>query len=229
MPDPLITTLIDKVDNVELVRDQIAAILLLEATEQQAIADATEGKDPRLWALRVFLERSDPWSEFLEVPDAIDALPIVNVSFETESAEQRASNVVERQKMVGTFNVDCYGYGIASSTATGHMSGDEAAAVEAMRAVRLARNILMSGPYTYLGMNKVVWRRWMASMTPVVPAEDDRPVERVAACRLVLEVEFSEFSPQHVAETLDLVSATVKRQENGEIYFSALYGDDNDS
>jgi len=220
----LITELIDKTDNSELVRDQIAAIIAVEAAAQEALATAA-GKDPRLWRLRTFLERSNPWSEFQEdVADQADATPIVNVSFESASADMSASNVVERQKMAGSFNVDCYGYGLsAAEDDGGHVAGDEAAALEAQRAVRLVRNILMAGHYTYLGMRGVVWKRWPQSVTAFQPAIDGRTVQQIVACRLVLQVEYSEFSPQVQGEELELISATVKRAETGEIYITADY------
>jgi hypothetical protein len=40
---------------------------------------------------------------------------------------------------------------------------------------------------------------------------------------LALRVEFNEFAPQHVGETLELISATIKRKRTGEIYFVGDY------
>lgn len=42
--------LIDKQDSVEIIRDQIAAILVQEIANQQALAIA-DSKDPALWTL----------------------------------------------------------------------------------------------------------------------------------------------------------------------------------
>jgi len=221
-----ITTLIDKQDTSEIVRDEIAAILVAEVAGQKALALA-DAKDPREWELRVFLERNNPWGSFLDPKtEQLDNPPIVNVSLDSVNYEPRASNVIERQKGTGTYHIDCYGYGLSEDDfSAGHTPGDERAALEAQRAVRLVRNILMAGYYTYLGpgLRGTVWKRWMNGVTMFQPQIDNRAVQNIVAARLALQVEFNEFSPQVVGDTIDLVSATVKRQETGEVYFVANY------
>jgi len=56
----LITTLVENLDNSELICDQIAAILATESAAQQALATLA-GKNPKLWKLRVFAERTNAW------------------------------------------------------------------------------------------------------------------------------------------------------------------------
>jgi hypothetical protein len=63
----LIGKLITRPKNFTVVRDQIAAILKSETLGQQALAAAAE-EDPRLWTLRVFTERSNPWGVWLDNP-----------------------------------------------------------------------------------------------------------------------------------------------------------------
>jgi hypothetical protein len=225
-----ITTLIDKQDTSEIVRDQLAAILRIEAAAQQALA-VEAGKDPGPWTLRVFLERSNPWEEFQEpseVPEEDpppDVPPIVNVSFDAETFDLGASNVVERQKATATYNVDCYGYGVAADDPDGgHRPGDEDASIDCQRAVRLVRNILMAGPYTYLGLRGMVWRRFIQSVTMFQPTANEQPVQQVKAARIAVQVEFSELAPQVVGAPLELVSVQVRRAETGEIFLTASYG-----
>ena len=218
-----ITELIDKVDNSELIRDEIAAILVVESKEQQSLASAA-AEDPRLWALRVFTERSNPWSEFINAPDQLDATPLVNIALDNINYDAKASNVVERQKATAVYHIDCYGYGIAEDDgAGGHTPGDARAATEAQRAYRLVRNILMSAHYTWLGQQGLVWRRWPQSVQVFQPALEGTTLPQVVALRLAFEVDFNEFSPQHVPETLDLVSGSVLRAETGEVYLAADY------
>src|SRR3954470_11247609 len=103
-----ITELIDRADNSERVRDQIAAILLVEQQNQQALATLA-GKDPEQWRLRIFSERSNPWEVFRDQDaEDFDTAPIVNVTFDNSTFDMASSNIVERQKATGTFNVDCY-------------------------------------------------------------------------------------------------------------------------
>jgi hypothetical protein len=221
---PQIAELIEGTDNFEIIRDQIAAILVLESTAQQALATAA-AKDSGLWKLRVFAERSNPIEAFQAETKQADGTPVVNVWFDNASFDASSSNTVERQKATGTFNVDCYGYGITADDAgIGHQPGDEKAALEAHRALRLCRRILMAGTYTYLGLRKTVWKRWTQSVTVFQPQMDGRPMQHVVGARLALAVDFNEFSPQFAGSPFETVTVALKRKETGEIYLTAEYG-----
>jgi hypothetical protein len=203
-------------DNVELIRDQIAAILTLEFAHQ-----ATLGLDP---VPRVFLERSSPWGVLNEDPP--NERPIVNVWFDAETFDGSASNVVARQKVDATFNIDAYGFGTARVDGAGQRTADELAALACQRAMRLVRQVLMAAPYTYLGMRGVVWRRWPVTISMFQPTIDARPDRHVVAGRLALAVQFNEFSPQITGEPLESIHIEVVRSESGELYLTAQYGEE---
>lgn len=217
-----ISGLIDKQDNIEIVRDQIAAILALESSSQVVLANTAGKADPSLWALRVYEERATRWENMPSKTD--DSTPVVNVWWDSSTFDTSASNVVERQKSVATINIDCYGYGRSEDNpAGGHVPGDLQAALTAQRAVRLVRNILMAAEYTYLGLRGLVWRRWIDSITMLQPQQDNQQVEHVVAARIAFRVEFSEFSPQYEAQTLDLLSVQVQRTEDNQVVIEADY------
>lgn len=217
-----ITTLIDKQDNVEVVRDQIAAILALETVAQVALATTAGKSNPDDWKFRVYLERSNPW-ENLPGHNGDDS-PIVNVWWDASSFDMAASNIVERQKATATINIDCYGYGKSADVpAGGHTAGDRKAAEAVQRAVRLVRNILMAAEYTYLGLRGTVWRRWVESITMMQPQQNNQNVNHIVAARLAFRVEFNEFSPQVEAETLELLTTEVRRTEDDQIVVEADY------
>lgn len=218
-----IAELIDKRDNSEVVRDEIAAILVTELATQQALASGA-GKDPTLWSARVFAERANPWAEFLEAPEQADGVPLVNVSLDNVNYDASSSNAVERQKATAVYHLDCYGYGISEDDGgTGHIPGDARASLDAQRAVRLVRNILMAGTYTYLGLRGLVWRRWIQSVSMFQPALESRAVQQIVAARIALQVDFNEFSPQVIGEPMELLSATVFREGTGEVFLQATY------
>lgn len=221
-----IDALIDKQDNSEILGDQIAAILVVESAAQQVLASAAS-KDPRLWKLRVFTDRANPWSEFETSPDQIDATPIINIALEKSTFDPADGNVIERQRAVNTYNIDCYGYGISKDVPSGgHIAGDRVAADEASRAARLVRNILMSDQYVYLGLRGTVARRWLHSVQYLqMPPETAPNAEHVQVARMVFEVIANEFSPQMTPQILDLVSVTVLRGETGELFFNADYSE----
>lgn len=218
----MISSLIDKQDSSEIVRDQIGAILLAETISQQSLAIAA-AKDPELWKLRIFTERSNPWEQWLNVDNLTDLSPIVNVWFEAESFDPSASNIMERQKATGIFNIDCYGYGVAKDTITGHEPGDKAAILESQRAARLVRNILMAGTYSWLDLRGLVWQRWLRSLNTFQPQQGETNVQQIVATRLQLEVVYNEFSLQVPTQILELVHVEVYRRETGELYFEADY------
>ncbi len=213
--------LIDKQDTVEIVRDQIAAILTLEVVNQKALA-VTAGKDPDLWDLGIYLERSNAWEQVLNDPE--NTRPIVNVWFDNESFDEGSSNVSGRQKGTGVFNLDCYGFAVSESDGAGHKLGDKEATLEAQRAVRLVRNILMASENTYLQLVRgTAWDRFPQAITSFQPSIDNRAVQGVHGARIAFNVSYNEFSPQYVGETLELLSAGVKRTEDGLIVIDADY------
>jgi hypothetical protein len=217
----MIPSLIDKQDNFEIVRDQIAGILATEIQSQMALATIA-AQNPNDYKLRIFAERSNPWEEYLN--DDPDTTPIVNVWFENSNFEGIASNISERQKCGATYNVDCYGYGIASDVlAGGHLPGDLQASLAVHKTIRLVRNILMSSEYTYLGLRGVVWKRWISSITVFQPTQDNRAMHQLVGSRLAFQIEFNEYSPQYIPETLDYVAIDINRAENGEILVELDY------
>jgi hypothetical protein len=221
MPLTPLAQLVDKLDTFEVIRDQIAAILLTETASQMALAAAAlPPRDPGQWDLRIFTERTNPWGEFVEIDDpAYDPSPIVNVSYNGTSYDERASNVVERQRGTSTYYIDCYAAALSEETDAGHMPGDQRAALEVQRAVRLVRNYLMAGQYTYLGLRGTVARRWPQGIETFEPPADAKSVQRLGIARLTLLVMHDELSPQTVGQPLELLSVNVKRAPSGELSF----------
>lgn len=228
----LIRELITGPDAFEFVGEQIAAILKVESATQAALADAAH-EDPKLWTLRVFRERAAPWESWTDAPDT-DVIgddghvPIVNVRFDTDSVDERRSNVVERQTYVAVYHVDVFGYGKSTGTEYGHEAGDQRAAKECHRAMRLVRRILMAGHYTYLGLprgeEQRVWKRMVRSRTVFQPQLSGRAVQHVVGGRISFQVDLTETSPQVQGYPLELVALTVLRAETGEVMLSANFG-----
>jgi hypothetical protein len=220
-----IRSLIDKVDSFELVRDQLAAILLVESAEQQRLATLV-GKDPDDWKLRVFLEASNPWELFGDgvptqdggVGEAPDTSPIVNVWWDGSQFE-KAKKDPESQAGPATFNIDVYGCAVAKETTSGHNPGDKAAALEAQRAARLVRNILESAHYWTLGLDGIVGDRDIRSLDVFQPQSENRTVEHVVAVRVKLEAQLQELSPQVEGPPLELLSVRCFREGTGQLIF----------
>ena len=217
----MISSLIDKQDRFEQVRDQIAAILKLETDSQQALATAA-GKDPDQWKLNVYSERSNPWDQYQD-HEPVDQAPIVNVWVDNMSFDKSKSDRFSRQHTTALFNIDCYGYGVSSADGQGHKAGDEQANLEVQRAVKLVRNIIMAADYMLLEMQGEVSGRWINSISMYQPEQNNNASGKVSAARLTLEVEFNEFAPQMDEATIEYLSTQVCRQNDGKIVLAVDY------
>jgi len=207
-----ITSLIDKQDTFEIIRDKIAAIIFTESAQQVALATTAGKPRPADWAVRVYTERSFPWDDY-----AGNEL-LANVWFSSAVPDPRASGTVQEQTMIGTFNIDVIGFANSRANGAGHISGDEAAARVAARGVKLVRNMIMAGQYTYLDLRPIVGQRMPQQIEAFQPQFNTNAFEQAVGFRLALEVRYSEFSPQFEPDILDELSVTLQRAEDGHIY-----------
>lgn len=208
-------TLIDKQDGFEIVRDQIASILTVETANQKALATAAS-KDPALWDLHIYIERTDPFSVWNN-PNKTKA-PIVNVWYDVTDYEQAGSNTSSCQTAEGIFNVDIYGYGISKDTAEGHTPGDLAGVNEAQRALKLVRNILMAAENTYLQFNdkpRLVTKRFPSQQQMFQPTKSPEESVHVGNARLKMKVRFLEDAPQVVGGILEKLTTKLKKGPDG--------------
>jgi len=213
--------LIDKTDNIELVRDQIGAILSANSVAQQGLA-AAAGKSPQDFKLRVFVERSAPWEMFRD--DPIDTSPVVNVWLSSWAYPKALGNSVGRQGVEATYNIDILGYGKTDGVIGLRQNpGDQTAAFESQRGARLVRNILMADQNTYLQMQGTVGGRWIESASTFQPGNSEDSAEDIVATRLVFSVLLNEFSPQDAGVTLERVFVDIVRAGDGFIEASADY------
>ena len=212
----MIGKLIDKYDTFEIVRDKIAAILLLETADQVRMA-VNAGKDPEGWDLRVFAERSNAWEEFRDGTES--PTPIVNITYDNSEMDGTSGSTVESQKYTATYNLDCFAMGISA----GEQVGDQDASLRIHRVVRLVRNILMAGVYTRLDLKGIVWDRRVPSITVFRPDAADDMAQNIIGARLVFRVIFTEQSPQVESVPLEIIGVGLERAETGEVLINLEY------
>lgn len=208
--------LIDKKDNIEVVRDQVANLLALNFAKQVTLAEAAQ-LDPAPWDMRVFLEASNPWEYFREG----DNRPIVNVFFENSAMQRERSDLVERQRYEATITIDVITVGRSRPDGEGQITGDREAAILAQQSARLVRNVLMAGENTYLQLRPVVSSRAITAIRMMQAPQDPNALE-VIACRLTLSVEYDEYSPQVDPVAIDLITVAVNN-ETGQLIVAADY------
>ncbi len=209
----LLTTLIDKQDNSELVRNKVAQILADEIAAQFILAAAED--DPSLWNFLVFSERSNPWELLNDVNGKVTGEPrLVNVWLDNSVFVD--GDIVRRQQPTTTINIDCMSTKSALDNPAGGITtpADEAASLDAEIVERLVRNILMSAIYMNLQMKGIVGKRWISRTQKFQPDRDDQPAVNSMGYRVVLEVSHNEFSPQEAGVSLDLIVTEIEKGED---------------
>lgn len=216
--------LIDKKDNFELIRDEIAAILAFETANQQALA-VLAAKDPELWKFDVFIERSRIWESLTLLEEPVS--PIVSVYFvSADFAGDQSAVALHQTANPGIFNIDILTTALnQKNVGDGYQSGDQRASLECQRILRLVRNILRSIPpdttqpgqdYTYLNMRGVVAHRRFQSITQFLP-EYDKQAVTIAAARIVLAVKYLETSLEGPDQPFELLQVQATTTTNGQV------------
>ena len=220
-----INALIDKQDNNEIVRDQIAAILAIEIDCQKDLAKIAD-KNPIDWDIDIYVERLRPWEILSDGNgEEISQTPLVNISFDNDVFDNKGSDSVGHQKVKGTFFLDCYTHKNTYKDGSGIIQqGDELTSKESDKIARLVRNILMADIYTYLQIRDIVSRRNILKREKFIPSDrEGRFFENVIATRITFEVDYDEFSPQTAGEDLELLINRCEIKEDGSIYFDSQF------
>lgn len=210
-----IQELLSTPDNIEKIRDRIAAILKLELTSQYERAMDTHIEDADDYRILVFLEADRPWQS-----TEGGAFPLVNVQLlDYKPLEASRGCSVGRKNYTAQFAIDCYARGRPDNP---DYFDDADASLKAWKVGRVVRSILMAGQYTYLGMRDVVSRRAITKGETGRPSDatmDDSAVA-VIVCRLLFSVDYYEDSPQAAPVEFEGMSFIATGQ-GGEVLFGA--------
>ena len=203
----LLDALIDKVDSVEIVRDQIAGILVAELANQQSLAPG-EGEDPLDFTLDVKIERDMPIEKWLdpETPvDTVDTVPIVSVWWESSSIDAGSSTVAGGKQVFDViYNLDVFARGVNRDEAVGYTPHDTDARLRCHAAVRLVRNILSALPNRRLQLKTIVQAYPLFENMELGSAINDETESAFSVwnCRMRLKVPMIELSPELAASNL---------------------------
>ncbi len=217
MATQVLQSLITTTDGFVAIRRQILAILVAERDNQMTLATAA-GQDPQMWNFKAYEERSKVFEEAISQQQTGTPLPIVNVWFDSDSFDKRSATVAETQDATANYNIDIFGFGLASNTANGHMPADLVAANNCQRISTQVRNMLMASHNTYLQLPRGVARdRRLQSRQEFQPRLDQNPDIEILAMRMRFEVRFNETSPQYQGQPLSELAISIIRSSTGEI------------
>ena len=192
-------------DNIEVIRDQISAIIFSEMRNQYDLAIADDDPVADDYLTTVLVENDEP----LQAGGDNDLFPIVNVSVDNVRRDGGAS--VNTSNRVASLNLDCYQIGNTSGKFAGRT-----AIIKAWKLARCIRAILESDQYTYLFLRGIVSKVRINSMTGGYPSGMDNSAVKVAVVRLVVEITYDQNSPQTTGPGLTILPVVIS-DENGQV------------
>ena len=203
MIEAQINELLERPDTVEIIRDQIAAILSLELQNQSALAEK-HGKNKSDFDIKVYNENARPYDN-----TSGERLYSINVVLQ-EIKVPLSNSRIHDQKEIATFHIYC----IADGNNTGDFRDDRSATFRAWKLMRFVRRILMSEQYTYLDMRKLVTSRTFTKMEAGSPGLV--AANAITVIKASFEVQFIEFLTIQEASTFVGYDFTIN-PDDGEV------------
>ena len=183
--EPAYSELQSEPDNIEIIRDQIAALLAIDLNKQHEIAMNTLDPNDGDYDVAVYVENDDPLQYVDDTTPGANPFPCVNVSLDS-CDDDKGTASVNRQCWTAQFYIDCY--------ATGNTASDEdfgtKAALKAWKTARLVRRILRAEPNTYLRLRGVVGKVGFKFQSG--EPNNPRGAIRVKMVRITLSVDYVE-------------------------------------
>ena len=200
--EPAVAELVSAPDNIEVIRDQIGALLALDLANQYALAK--DAKDPNAadYDVRVFVENDSPWQYVDEQTPEANPFPCVNVSIES-TGQQKGTASVGKQVMSAQFYVDVYATGNTDSVED--MSAE--ASLKAWKTARIVRHILRAEANTYLRLRGIVGK--VSFKFDAGEPSSPQSAIRVKMVRITLGVDYVEDVPITQGVGIELVSAKI--------------------
>lgn len=202
--EPKINVRLVEPSKVEIIRDQISAIIALEMQEQYRLA--VEDGDPVADDYRIseFIENDEPWN----VTSGPNKFPFVNISID-HVAEDSNSTINKTIRTV-QFNIDCYQIGNYEGKYAGRNG-----CIKAWKLARCIDKILSSDEYTYLALRGIVQKRSISDMRAGRPDTDS--ALKVVLVRLIVNVEYIENAPVNTGDNFEIMPVTIS-DENGQVF-----------
>jgi hypothetical protein len=181
--------LLDKPDNIELIRDTVCAILKTECAAQREMASKNSDADD--YRIGIWKDKSRPW-QLNEDSEKKKPFPLVNVQLIGFKADSPIGSAIGQKKYVGEFYLDCYAHGEFDNAEP----DDTDAALKAWKIGRVIRNILTSEHHAYLGLRGMVRDYRITEGKTGDPRNNEQSAQSITICRLILSVDYFEDSPQ---------------------------------
>jgi len=194
----------------EQVRDRIAAILVAELANQEALAIAASAS-PVPYQINVTTEKTDPWSA--------EQFPLINVWYDTGDIDTSASSPANMQQGNHFYNLDCYDQSRSEDDSGNIVGGDELSAKLVQQTAGIVWQIIMADLNARLQFpartggvpSALVASRIFEQLSTFQPSFGDITDRNVQALRLRLKVRHVEISPFTEGDALQESVFTIKQ------------------
>lgn len=207
--EPACTTLQNEPDSIEIIRDQIAALLAVDFAHQAELAAEAGVKSKRDYDVSVYVENENPLQYVDDEEPESNPFPCVNVSVDS-SGNERGTGSVNKQSMVATIFLDAYATGNTGSSEDFGMR----AGLKAWKTARLCRRILRAEKNTFFRLRGIVgnvgWK--FQAFEP----DNSQSAIRVRIVRITLTVPYVE-DVEITEGVLDWEINGIITDENGKI------------
>jgi len=207
-----INVLLENSDNVELIRDQLCAILKTECIAQHELA--REKPDAADYRIGVWKDKTRPWS-LTEDSERKNPFPLVNVQLQGFKLDSPGGSTFGQKKYVATFHIDCYAHGEFG----GEEPDDTDSARKAWKIGRVIRNILTSEHHAYFGLRGIVRDYRITEGITGDPRNNENSAQSITICRLILVVDYYEDSPKVEGAKFEEYNF-ITTSPNGEVLFN---------
>lgn len=214
----MILELLNTNNSFEVVRDAVAAILLVELNQQLALAIAAP--DPTYEALlRSFYDQQDDMvtdelNLFVERFVRFDVTELNNINIYWDRSLLGKGSQIKNQKSNTKIMIDVN----VLHKGTVNERGDKLASLVLQKMLGVIRSIIMHGNYITLGfVRPFIERRWIEDMNSFRPQENENRVniDNMVTGNLTLSVEFNEknlgITPEELEENYSRIDADTGR------------------
>lgn len=208
--EPAYSELQSELDNIEIIRDQIAALLALDLRKQYEIAFGEQDPNIADWDVAVYVENDDPLQYVDEATPGANPFPCVNVSLDSSEPDSGTASV-NKMSQTAQFFIDCYATGNTSSTE----DFGTKAALKAWKTARLVRRILRAESNTYLRLRGVVGKVGFKFQSG--EPNNPRSALRVKMVRITLSVDYVE-DVEITSGVIDWEIAGIITDEHGRVF-----------
>lgn len=200
--EPAVVALMDTPDNIERIRNQVAALLAGDMANQYELAKFSDAPDAEDYRATIFVENDNPLQYVDEDTPGANPFPCVNVSLDS-TGQQKGTASVGRQMMSAKLYVDVYAAGNPASK-------DDMGAVasrKAWKTARMVRRILRAEANTYLRMRGIVGQ--VSFQFQAGEPNGAQAAIRVGMVRITLNVDYVEDVPVTGGNGIELISAEI--------------------